>query len=50
MSALFLGASILVALIERVSEKTFIVQFIKGAENLLSVAFIVGVARALRWF
>jgi uncharacterized ion transporter superfamily protein YfcC len=47
MSALFLGAAILVALIVRVSEKNFIGQFIKGAESLLSVAFIVGVARGV---
>ena len=47
MSALFLGAAILVALIEKINEKTFIAQFIKGAENLLSVAFIVGVARGV---
>jgi uncharacterized ion transporter superfamily protein YfcC len=47
MSALFLTSAILVALIERVNEKRFLNQFIKGAENLLSVAFIVGVARGV---
>jgi len=47
MSALFLGAAILIALIVRVSEKDFISQFIKGAESLLAVAFIVGVARGV---
>ena len=47
MSALFLGASILVALINRMNEKKFIEAFIKGAESLLSVAFIVGVARGV---
>ncbi len=47
MSALFLGSSILIALIERVNEKQFLTQFIKGAESLLGVAFIVGVARGV---
>ena len=47
MSTLFLGSSILLAVILRMKEKTFITQFIKGAEGLLSVAFIVGVARGV---
>ena len=47
MSALLLGASILTAILVRMKEKTFIVSFVKGAENLLSVAFIVGVARGI---
>ena len=47
MSALFLASSILVAVITRLSEKTFIREFIKGAESLLAVAFIVGVARGV---
>ncbi|MEP6951535.1 MAG: hypothetical protein ABI863_19750 [Ginsengibacter sp.] len=47
MSALFLASAILTALIGRITEKNFLTQFIKGAENLLSVAFIVGVARGV---
>jgi len=47
MSALFLGSSILVAVITRLNEKIFIREFIKGAESLLAVAFIVGVARGV---
>jgi len=47
MSTLFLGSSILLAVIVRMKEKVFITQFIKGAEGLLSVAFIVGVARGV---
>ncbi len=47
MSALFLGSAILVALVERVNEREFLRQFIKGAESLLGVAFIVGVARGV---
>jgi uncharacterized ion transporter superfamily protein YfcC len=47
MSALFLGVSILVAVITRMSEKELVSGFIKGAESLLSVAFIVGFARGI---
>jgi uncharacterized ion transporter superfamily protein YfcC len=47
MSALFLGSSILLAVITRLHEKIFIREFIKGAESLLSVAFIIGVARGV---
>jgi len=47
MSALFLASSILVAIIGRINEKVFIREFIKGAENLLSVAFIIGIARGV---
>ena len=47
MSSLFLGSSILLAVINRINEKIFIREFIKGAESLLSVAFIIGVARGV---
>lgn len=47
MSALFLAASILLAVITRMNEKVFTQEFIKGAESLLNVAFIVGVARGV---
>lgn len=47
MSALLLGASILVAILVKMNEKIFIQAFIKGAENLLGVAFIIGVARGI---
>lgn len=47
MSTLFLSAAILFALILRMNESDFIPQFIKGAESLLSVAFIIGVARGV---
>ncbi|MGF2413014.1 YfcC family protein [Ferruginibacter sp.] len=47
MSALFLGSSILLAIILRINEKDFITQFVSGAADLLSVAFIVGVARGV---
>ena len=47
MSTLFLGVAILFAVILRLKEALFIEQFIKGAEGLLSVAFIIGVARGV---
>ena len=47
MSALFLVSAILVAVITRVNEQVFIEQFIEGARSLLSVAFIIGVARGV---
>lgn len=47
MSAVFLASSILLALILRLKEKDFISQFIRGAESLLSVSFIIGVARGV---
>lgn len=47
MSALFLGAAILIAFIDRMGEKAFVHEFIKGMESLLSVAVIVGLARGV---
>lgn len=47
MSTLILTSTILTGIIGRLSEKTFINKFIQGAENILSVAFIVGVARGI---
>ncbi|HRN79698.1 MAG TPA: hypothetical protein PKY29_02990 [Ferruginibacter sp.] len=47
MSTLFLAASILVAFIQRISEKQFIQTFIQGAESMLAVALIVGTARGV---
>ena len=47
MSAFFIASTIVVAIIARIHEKVFVREFIKGAENLLSVAFIIGVARGV---
>lgn len=47
MSALFFGSAILVGLIQRMKEKTFVTEFVAGAQNLLGVAFIVGLARGV---
>ncbi len=47
MSALFFAAAILVGIIDRMGEKIFVMEFVKGAESLLSVALIVGLARGV---
>lgn len=47
MSALFFGSTLLVGVIGKLNEKTFVEQFIKGAENLLAVGLIVGLARGV---
>ncbi len=47
MSALFLASSILLAVITRMNEKVFVREFLKGAGSLISVAFIIGVARGV---
>lgn len=47
MSTLFFASAILVAFIYQMGEKTFVAEFIKGAESLLSVALIVGLARGV---
>jgi len=47
MSTLFLGSSILLGIILRMKEKDFVTRFINGAGDLLTVAFIVGVARGV---
>jgi uncharacterized ion transporter superfamily protein YfcC len=47
MSALFLSAALLIAAIDKMNEKAFVDNFIKGMESLLSVSVIVGLARGV---
>jgi uncharacterized ion transporter superfamily protein YfcC len=47
MSTLFICSSILIAIISRINDKVFVREFINGAASLLSVAFIIGVARGV---
>jgi uncharacterized ion transporter superfamily protein YfcC len=47
MSTLILTATILFGIIVKMNEKTFIKKFILGAESMLGVALIVGVARGI---
>jgi uncharacterized ion transporter superfamily protein YfcC len=47
MTTLILTATIIFGIVIRMNEKKFIEKFIQGAESMLSVAFIVGVARGI---
>jgi uncharacterized ion transporter superfamily protein YfcC len=47
MTTVFLVSSIVVAVIMGMSESDYIANFVKGAESLLSVALIIGVARGV---
>ncbi len=47
MTALFLGAAVVVALVQRTGERGFIASFLGGARDLLGVAFIIGIARGV---
>jgi uncharacterized ion transporter superfamily protein YfcC len=47
MTTLFFVASIVLALVERISEKNFVKYFIDGAKDLLGVALIIGIARGV---
>jgi uncharacterized ion transporter superfamily protein YfcC len=47
MSALFLGAAILIGLVARMGEKLLTSTFVDGARDLLGVALIIGVARGV---
>lgn len=47
MSALFLAATLLTGIIQRTGENRFIDQFVKGAESMVGVALIIGIARGV---
>lgn len=47
MTALFLVAAVILALIQRTGEHAFIQAFINGAKDLLGVSLIIGVARGI---
>lgn len=47
MTATFFVAAILIGFIARIKEQVFVETFVKGAADLLSVAFIVGIARGV---
>lgn len=47
MSALFLASSLLTGIILKLNERKFLKLFIEGTQSMLSVAFIVGVARGV---
>lgn len=45
MTTLFLASAIIVGIIRRGGEKRFVNDFVRGAESLLGVALIIGIAR-----
>ena len=47
LSALFLGASILLGLLCRLGESEIVSSFVSGAAELLGVAFIIGISRGI---
>ncbi|WP_038533362.1 YfcC family protein [Formosa agariphila] len=47
MTTVFLIGAILIGIIARIKETTFVDTFIKGANDLLGVAFIIGIARGV---
>lgn len=47
MTTVFFAGSLLIALIARIREKAFVEAFVKGANDLLSVALIIGIARGV---
>lgn len=47
MTSVFLAASLLIGFIAQLNEKTFVTEFMNGAKDLLSVAFIIGIARGI---
>ncbi|WP_273277753.1 YfcC family protein [Maribacter polysiphoniae] len=47
MTATFLVGAIIIGFIAKMKESVFIEEFVKGASTLLSVAFIVGIARGI---
>ena len=47
MSAVFIGAAIIFAIVLRMPESMFIEKFISGAASLLGVSLIIGVARGV---
>ena len=47
MTAVFFVGSVIIGLIAWIKEKTFVEAFVKGANDLLSVALIIGLARGI---
>lgn len=47
MTTVFFVAAILIGIVAKVQEKTFVSEFVKGANDLLNVALIIGIARGV---
>jgi len=49
MTSVFFVAAVVVGVIAGIREKVFVEQFVKGANDLLNVALIIGIARGIGW-
>ena len=49
MTSIFFVAAVVVGVIAGIREKIFVEQFVKGANELLNVALIIGIARGIGW-
>ncbi len=47
MTALFLAGAILLGVVQRAKEKAFVKAFVQGAQDLLGVSLIIGIARGI---
>jgi len=47
MTVVFLVGAVIIGFLARIKEEKFVATFVKGANDLLSVAFIIGIARAV---
>ncbi|MCH2020844.1 MAG: YfcC family protein [Saprospiraceae bacterium] len=47
MTTVFFVAAIIVGIVSKIKEKVFVEQFVKGANDLLNVALIIGIARGV---
>lgn len=47
MTALFLGAALILGIVQRIKEKAFVDAFVAGARDLLGVSLIIGIARGI---
>lgn len=47
MTTVFFVGAILIGIVARIKEKEFVLEFVKGANDLLNVALIIGIARGV---
>ena len=47
MTALFLAGAVLLGIVQRAKEKAFVKAFVQGAQDLLGVSLIIGIARGI---
>ncbi len=47
MTAVFLVGGVIIGVVSRIGEEKFVTEFIKGATELLGVAFVIGIARGV---